>query len=46
MDTGRISWMVTVGICAIAAVLLALNGYTGYCITVAAVGMAAAVNLT
>jgi len=36
---------VTVGICAIAAVLLALNGYTGYCVTVGAVGLAAAVNL-
>jgi hypothetical protein len=33
-------------ICAIAALLLALGGYTGYSITVGAVGLAAAVNLT
>jgi hypothetical protein len=46
MDTARISWLVTACICAIAAILLALDGYTGYCITVGAVGLAAAVNLT
>jgi hypothetical protein len=32
-------------ICAIAVVLLALGGYTGYSIVVGAVGLAAAVNL-
>jgi hypothetical protein len=32
-------------ICAIAAVLFAISGYTGYTITVGAVGLAAAVNL-
>ena len=32
--------------CAIAALLFAINGYTGYAITVVAVGLAAAVNLT
>jgi hypothetical protein len=37
--------MTVVGLCAVAAVLLAVNGYTGYCITVGAVGAAAAVNL-
>jgi hypothetical protein len=37
---------VTVAVCAIAALLLALNGYTGYSITLVAVGVAAAVNLT
>jgi len=41
----RIAWLITVGICALAAVLLGLNGYTGYSITVAVVGIAAAVNL-
>ena len=45
MSTGRIAWLVTVGISAIAAVLLVLNGYTGYSITVGVVGLAAAVNL-
>ncbi len=33
-------------VCLIAAVLLALDGYTGYAITVIAVGLAGAVNLT
>lgn len=37
--------MTAVGICAIAALLLALGDYTGYAVTVAAVGLAAAVNL-
>jgi hypothetical protein len=45
MSTARISWMVVVGVCAIAVVLFALNGYTGYAITVGAVGAAAGVNL-
>ena len=34
-----------VAICGIAVVLLAIGGYTGYSITVGAVGAAAAVNL-
>ena len=34
-----------VGVCAIAVILLALNGYAGYSITLGAVGLAAAVNL-
>ncbi|CAN5125762.1 hypothetical protein BH24ACT23_BH24ACT23_07950 [soil metagenome] len=38
--------MTTVGICVLAAILLALEGYTGYSITVGAVGAAAALNLT
>ncbi len=45
MSVSRISWMVVVGVCAIAVILLALNGYVGYSITVGAVGAAAAVNL-
>ncbi len=40
------SWLTVVVICLIAVVLLALGGYTGYSIVVAAVGMAAAINLT
>lgn len=32
-------------ICAIAAILFAISGYTGYTITLIAVGLAAAVNL-
>ncbi len=41
----RISWIVTVAICLIAAVLLLLNGYLGYSAVLLAVGAAAAVNL-
>ena len=45
MPWSRISWMVTVGICLIAALLLLLNGYYGYSGVLLAVGGAAAVNL-
>ncbi len=34
-----------VAVCAVAVVLFAISGYTGYAITVGAVGLAAAVNL-
>jgi hypothetical protein len=42
----RISWLVTVGICLIAALLLLLDGYYGYTLVLLAVGAAAALNLT
>jgi hypothetical protein len=41
----RISWLVTLAICVIAAVLLLINGYIGYSGVLLAVGAAAAVNL-
>jgi hypothetical protein len=41
----RISWLVAVGICVIAALVLLLNGYYGYAGVLLAVGAAAAVNL-
>jgi hypothetical protein len=41
----RASWLTVVVVCAIAVVLLVVGGYTGYAITVGAVGLAAAVNL-
>jgi hypothetical protein len=41
----RISWLATVGICLIAALLLLLDGYYGYMGCLFAVGAAAAVNL-
>jgi hypothetical protein len=41
----RASWLAVVAICVIAAVILVVNGYVGYPIVVAAVGLAAAVNL-
>jgi hypothetical protein len=40
------SWLAVVAVCAIAVVLLAIGGYTGYSIVVGAVGLSAAVNLT
>ncbi|HKJ36076.1 MAG TPA: hypothetical protein VKA36_05875 [Solirubrobacterales bacterium] len=46
MDVARISWLTVVAVCGLAVILLALNGYTGYSITVGTVGAAAAVNLT
>lgn len=46
MDLPRASWTTVVVACLIAAILFALNGYTGYALTVIAVGLAAAVNLT
>lgn len=45
MQLARASWITVVVVCAIAVVLFALGGYTGYAITVGAVGLAAAVNL-
>ena len=46
MDVPRASWITVVVVCFIAVLLFAVNGYTGYAITIAAVGLAAAVNLT
>lgn len=45
MPLERASWVAVVGVCALAAVLLGAGGYTGYAVTVTAVGLAAAVNL-
>ena len=45
MSLARASWIAVVGVCAIAAILFAVSGYTGYAATVTAVGLAAAVNL-
>lgn len=45
MSLSRASWIVTVTACAVAAILFAVSGYTGYTITLVAIGLAAAVNL-
>lgn len=45
MPLSRIAWMITVAICLIAALLVLLNGYSGYAGVLLAVGIAAAVNL-
>ena len=45
MPLSRISWIATVAICLLAAVLLLLEGYLGYFGVLLAVAAAAAVNL-
>jgi hypothetical protein len=45
VSLSRASWLTVVVACAIAAILLAISGYTGYSIVVAAVGGSAAINL-
>lgn len=46
VDVPRASWITVVVACLIAALMFAINGYTGYAITIVSVGLAAAVNLT
>jgi hypothetical protein len=41
----KASWITVVAVCAVAAILFAFSGYTGYAITLIAVGLAASVNL-
>jgi hypothetical protein len=45
MTLARASWIIVVAACAIAAILFAISGYTGYAITLVAIGLAAGVNL-
>lgn len=45
MKLSRIAWLVTVGICLIAALILLLSGYDGYAAVSVAVAAAAAINL-
>lgn len=45
VNVARASWITVVIVCAVATVLFAVSGYTGYAVTVTAVGLAAAVNL-
>ena len=45
MSLAKGSWLTVVAICVLAAILLAVAGYTGYSIVVGAVGLSAAVNL-
>ena len=45
MPLSRISWLITVGFCLLAALLLLLNVYFGYSGVLLAVGASAAVNL-
>jgi hypothetical protein len=41
----RLAWLITVGICLIAALVLLLSGYDGYAGVALAVGIAAGINL-
>lgn len=45
VDLARIAWLVTVGLCLIAVLILVLQGYLGYAGVTFAVAVAAAVNL-
>jgi hypothetical protein len=45
VSLARASWITVVAVCAIAAILFGISGYTGYSVTIVAVGLAAAVNL-
>jgi hypothetical protein len=46
VDLARLSWLVTVGACLIAVLVLVLEGYIGYAGVTFAVAVAAATNLT
>lgn len=46
VDLARISWWVTVLICAALVLILVLQGYFGYAAVTLAVGIAAGINLT
>jgi hypothetical protein len=45
MSLSRAAWTTVAAICAIAALLLLINGYDGYSAVLLFVGLAAAVNL-
>ena len=45
MPLSRIAWLVTVFVCAVAALILLLSDYSGYAGVVFAVALAAAINL-
>ena len=45
MSLERASWLTVVIACGVGALVMALSGYVGYPIVLAAVGLAAAVNL-
>jgi hypothetical protein len=45
MSLSRVAWITVATICAIASILLLVNGYDGYSAVLFFVGLAAAVNL-
>lgn len=45
MDLGRIAWVITVLVCLVTALILFLQGYSGYAAVAVAVAVSAAINL-
>jgi hypothetical protein len=45
MQLSRLAWLVTVGVCLVAALILLLSGYDGYAGVSLAVALAAGINL-
>lgn len=45
MDLARIGWTVIVLVCAVAVLILALQGYLGYAAVTLAVAVSAAINI-
>jgi hypothetical protein len=45
VDLGRVAWLVTVGACSIAVLVLILDGYYGYAGVTLAVAISAGINL-
>jgi hypothetical protein len=45
MSLSRAAWITVTGICAIASLLLLINGYDGYSAVLLFVGISAAINL-
>ena len=45
VDLARISWLITVGACLVAVLILVIQGYIGYAGVTLAVAICAAVNL-
>ncbi len=45
MNLAQASWLIVVLLCLTATVVSAISGYAGYAATIAAVGVAASVNL-
>ena len=45
MPLSRIAWLVTVGACLIAAIVLVISGYDGYAGVAVAIALSAGINL-
>jgi hypothetical protein len=45
LSLSRAAWITVAAICAVASLLLLVNGYDGYSLVLLVVGLAAAVNL-